>query len=107
MYSPVFLKTENELNKILKAQKKSKTDLGILFISLWDKSSESLLKSINKRKVRKTNPKVKPLYIVDSFTMPHAFVIFKSTKLPHLVQFKRGAVESEDYLAKIYETLGL
>ena len=104
MYSPVFLKTENELNKILKAQKKSKTDLGILFISLWDKSSESLLKSINKKKVRKTT---KPLYIVDSFTMPHAFVIFKSTKLPHLVQFKRGTVESEDYLSKIYETLGL
>ena len=44
----------------------------------------------------------KPLYIVvDSFTMPHAFVIFKTTKLPHLVQVQEGrSVESEDYLSK-------
>jgi hypothetical protein len=44
---------------------------------------------------------------VDSFTMPHAFVIFKTTKLPHLVLLKRGGVESEDYLSKIYHELGL
>ena len=106
MYSPVFLKTENELNKVLKTQKKTKEDMGILFVSLWDSSSKALLKKIRYRG-GSSKVSTKSLYIVDSFTMPHAFVIFKTTKLPHLVQLKRGSVESEDYLSKIYEALGL
>mgnify|MGYP000495241313 CR=1 FL=1 len=48
-----------------------------------------------------------PLYIVDSFKMPHAFVIFKTTQVPHLVQFKRSGIESEDYLSCVYQELGL
>ena len=104
MYSPIFLKTENELNKVLRKQKKNKTDLGVLFVSLWDKHSQELIEVIKKKTADK---KGKPLYIVDSFKMPHAFVIFKSTKLPHLVQFKRNGVESEDYLSKVYEALGV
>jgi len=107
MYSPIFLKTENELNKILKVQKKTKNDLGILFISLWDKNSNKLIKDISKNKRFSKKDRSKPLYIVDSFTMPHAFVIFKTTKIPHFIQFKKGSVDSEDYLSKIYETLGL
>ena len=107
MYSPIFLKTENELNKVLKSQKKTKEDLSILFISLWDNCSETILKRISNNKRFRRTPQSKPLYVVDSFTMPHAFVIFKTTKIPHLVQFKRGSIESEDYLSKIYETLGL
>ena len=102
MYSPVFIKTENQLNKVLRQQKKTKQDLGVLFISLWDKHSEDL---VRKLKFLKTNSK-KPLYVVNSFTMPHAFVIFKTSKVPHLIQFKRGSVESEDYLSMIYQELG-
>ena len=107
MHSPIFLKTENELNKVLKAQKKTKEDLSILFISLWDKHSETILKRISNNKRFKKRPQSKPLYVVDSFTMPHAFVIFKTTKIPHLIQFRKGSIESEDYLSKVYETLGL
>ena len=104
MYSAIFLKTENELNKVLRRQRKTKNDIGILFVSLWDDQSEKLVKEIRRNL---WGDKGKPLYIVDSFKMPHAFVIFKTTKIPHLIQFKRGGLESEDYLSKVYEELGL
>lgn len=103
MYSPVFIKNENQLNKILKQQRKTKQDLGVLFVSLWDRHSDNLVDRLKQRKVKGK----KPLYVVNSFTMPHAFVIFKTSKVPHLVQFKKGSLESEDYLSKIYQELGL
>ena len=106
-YTPVFLSTENELNKVLRKQRQSREQLGVLFVSLWDEHSRTLVNTLKKSY---TNPKsrTKPLYIVDSYTMPHAFVIFKTTKLPHLVQFKgRKGLESEDYLSKVYQELGL
>ncbi len=108
MYTPIFLKTENELNKIIKRQKKNKYDLGILYVSLWDKHSQTLVAAI-KEKLSHPDPnrRTKPLFIVDSFTMPHAFVIFKTTKLPHLIQFKKRGMESEDFLSKVYHELGL
>jgi hypothetical protein len=106
MYAPIYLRTENELNKILKRQRKTRQDLGILFVSLWDPHSKTLMKEV-KSKLVGDDHYAKPLYIVDSFTMPHAFVIFKTTKLPHLVQFRRGSLLSEDYLTKIYKDLGL
>ena len=108
MYKPIFLKTENELNKIIKRQKKTKQDLGILYVSLWDKPSQILIDTI-KKELHDPDPRkrTKPLFIVDSFTMPHAFVIFKTTKLPHLVQFTKRGIESEDYLSKVYHELGV
>lgn len=106
MYKPVFLRTENQLNKVLRQQKKTRQDIGVLFVSLWDENSEELVNSLKERPFIPTK-REKPLYVVDSFTMPHAFVIFKTTKLPHLVQFKRGTVESDDYLSRVYKELGL
>ena len=101
MYKPVFLRTENQLNKILKTQKKTGDKVSVLFTSLWDKHSEKLVNDLQKWKGHT------PLYVVDSFTMPHAFVIFKTSKVPHLVTMKRGTVESEDYLSMIYRSLGV
>tara|TARA_R110002020_G_scaffold281534_5_gene497257 strand:- start:28675 stop:28980 length:306 start_codon:yes stop_codon:yes gene_type:complete len=101
MYKPVFLKTENQLNKILKAQKKTGDKVSVLFTSLWDDHSQTLVQKLKKWKGHT------PLYVVDSFTMPHAFVIFKTSKVPHLVSMKRNVVESEDYLSMIYKTLGV
>ena len=106
MYKPVFLRTENQLNKVLKQQKKLRQDIGILFLSLWDPHSKRIVKLLKDREHDPENKKDKPLYVVDSFRMPHAFVIFKTTKLPHLVQLKRGNIESEDYLLHVYEELG-
>jgi len=78
--------------------------MGVMFISLWDNHSKKILKRI---KSTLTSKEGIPLYIVDSYTMPHAFVIFKTTKLPHLVQFNKVGLTSEDYLPKLYEELGL
>ena len=106
MYKPVFLRTENQLNKVLKQQKRSRQDIAVLFLSLWDPHSKRLVKLLKDREHDPENKKEKLLYVVDSFTMPHAFVIFKTTKIPHLVQFRRGNIESEDYLLHVYEELG-
>ena len=103
MYSPIFIKNENQLNKVLKFQRKTKQDLGVLFVSLWDQHSEQLVDRLKQKRVSGK----KPLYVVNSFTMPHAFVIFKTSKVPHLIQFKKGTLESEDYLSMIYKELGL
>ena len=98
-YKPVFLRTENQLNKLLKRQKRTGEQLTILFISLWDNWCSDLVSKIKK------NSDGAPIYIVDSFSMPHAFVIFNSFKLPHLVKLKKGNVSSEDYLPNIYKVL--
>ena len=101
MYNPIFLKTENQLNKVLKAQRKNGERIALLFTSLWDPNCTKLVS-----KLKECNGH-KPLYVMDSFTMPHAFVIFKTTKLPHLVKLGRGHTESEDYLKHVYEILGI
>jgi len=101
MYTPIFLKTENQLNKLVRQQKRTREPLSILFVSLWDKFSNDLV-----GKLKKSTGK-KPVYIVNSFTMPHAFVIFHTTKLPHLVTLGRRELRSEDYLSQIYRSLGL
>lgn len=97
----IKLDTENELNKIIKSQKKTGEKINILFYSLWDEHCEKLVNSLGGYR------KQKPLYLVDSFSMPHAFVIYKTTKLPHLVSLNKDKVQSEDYLPMVYKSLGL
>jgi len=106
MFSLKFIKNENHLNKLLKSQKKNKQDMAILFISLWDEYSDNLVEKL-KSKYLSSESVGTPIYVVDSFLMPHAFVIFNTTKVPHLVRFKRGNIESNDYLPNIYKELGL
>jgi len=107
MFNPIVLKTENELNKILRRQKKTGEEVNILFYSLWDKWSNDLSEAL------RTQPSAdwmkngsKNLYLVNSFDMPHAFTIFKSTKLPHFVKVTKRSVISEDYLPRVYKFLG-
>ena len=102
MINPVFLKTENELNKLLKSHKRTSGTIKILFVSSWDKWCCALVD----RLTEKCNEDGRCLYIVDSFLMPHAFVIFNTTKLPHLVTVKRDKVKSQDYLPLVYRDLG-
>jgi len=103
MYHLRFLYKENDLNKIIRKQKKSKEEIAILFVSLWDDYSNSLVEELVAR--YSSNEEGTPLYIVDSFHMPHSFVIYKTTKLPHLVSIGRGNPQSEDYLSRIYQRL--
>ena len=110
MYSPIFLHTENQLNKILKAQKRTKTNVNILFVSLWDKTSDKIIEALKKERqwhITTEENNEDPLYIANSFMMPHSFVIFRSFKLPHLVKMRKDSILSEYYLPRIYKELGL
>lgn len=97
----LHLKKEHSLNKILKKQKAVNNSVRILFVSLWDSYSNNLLEKLEQT----TKETEKDLYVVDSFHMPHSFVIFNTTKLPHLVTIDGRKMKSVDYLPKIYEAL--
>ena len=105
-YKIVKLSKENDLNRELRKQKREKGEISILFVSPWDKYCTALMEKLEKK--YDSNVKGgKPLYIVDNYNMPHSFVIFKSSVLPHLVTIKRNKVISEDYLPMVYKNLDL
>ena len=98
----VFLNKENQINKVLRDQKKLGNTVQILFVSLWDKWSSTLIDSLEGSRY----PAHPPLYVVNSFTMPHAFVIHNVTKCPTLISLSRDKYVKEDYLPTIYSVLG-
>lgn len=105
-YRIVKLEKENDLNRELRKQKRERGELSILFVSLWDKYSMDLLKKLEKR-YKNAPDTAKPLYVVDSYNMPHSFVIFKSSMLPQYVNIRRSKVFTENYLPFIYRTLNI
>ena len=100
-----FLKKENDLNKILKNQKRGKKTINILFVSPWDNWSIKLLDKLKSEVLDEDSKEI--VYVVDSYLMPHSFVIFNSTKLPHLVRLEGERIYKEDYLPLIYQFFGL
>ena len=104
MFKVTFLSKENDLNKILRNQKRTKETINILFISLWDKKSDDLVSKIREKY---TDSIGEDLYIVDSFNMPHSFVIFEVTKTPELVVVRKDNTWIEGYTSRIYDYLNL
>ena len=105
MYKLNFLNKENDLNKVIKRFKRDSQPVNILFISLWDEYCSGVVDKLKEK--YKDSKKGEILYIVDSFRMPHSFVIFKTTKIPHLIQMRYDHTASEDYLPHILKTLKL
>tara|TARA_R100001086_G_scaffold141413_1_gene74243 strand:+ start:816 stop:1142 length:327 start_codon:yes stop_codon:yes gene_type:complete len=105
-YKLIKLTKENDLNRELRKQKREKGDLSLLFISPWDKYCTALMEKLEARYSNSSSDS-KSLYVIDSYNMPHSFVIFNSTMLPQLVNIKRNRVISEDYLPLVYKSLGL
>jgi len=103
-YSYIALQKENDLNKILKNQRSTGETVHLLFHSLWDKKSCDLVELLD-RKYGKSLPHSQSVFGVDSFNMPHSFVIFSTTQTPTLVSLDRGKVMIEDYLSRIYNKL--
>jgi hypothetical protein len=103
MYKLNFLKKENDLNKIIRSYKRDRDPLNILFVSLWDKTSIALVAKLKEKYEDTDNGQ--PLYIVDSFRMPHSFVIYNTTKLPHLVRLTKRGMHSDDYLPVVMDNL--
>lgn len=105
MYCLTFLNRENDLNKVIKQQKRYKHSIKILFVSLWDKWSQGLVKSLKETYPEGRVDGRETIYIVDSFSMPHSFVIFDTKDTPQLVSIGRDKVAKEDRLPLIYKTL--
>lgn len=103
MYKLHFLSKENDLNKIIRNHKNDGSPFNILFISLWDNYCTSLVNKL--KEAYGSVEDGKPLYIVDSFYMPHSFVIYNTTKVPHLVSLNNKGIYSEDYLPMILTNL--
>jgi len=102
-FSLHFLRKENDLNKILSQQKANKKNMSILFISDWDDWCSGLVEKLKEN--YEEGGEGEKLYIVNSFDMPHSFVIYGSTKVPHLVKLKKGKIRSEFYIPNIYKQL--
>ena len=101
------VKTENQLNKAIKKQKKDGGRVAILFYSEWDTHG---LELVSKLKSLNTKSGGTPLHLVSSFATPHSFVIYKTSKTPHLVTLGGNgynSITSEDYLPTIYKSLGV
>ena len=97
----IYLTRENQINKVLKDQKKYKSDIKILYLSEWDSVSMDL-------NMKLSNYEGPTMFVIDSFNMPHSFVIFKVTKTPTLVTLSsNNKIEVENYTSRIYKQLGL
>lgn len=103
MYQLRFLQKENDLNKIIKNHKRDHRTINILFVSLWDEYCVSLIEKLKEK--YEGVERGEPLYIVDSFSMPHSFVIYETTKLPHLIKLRKEEVVSNDYLPLVMRKL--
>jgi hypothetical protein len=95
-----FLNKENQINRVLRDQRKTGNKVRLLFVSLWDRYSTVLVDSLGDYDGNI------PIYVSNSFTMPHAFVIHNVTKSPTLVTLLRDWYVKEDYLSNIYNELG-
>lgn len=104
MFKLEFLERENDLNKILKTVK---TDFPgkfhILFVSLWDGWCNTLVHDL--KKMYGDNEEGQTVYIVDSFNMPHSFVIHQTHKVPQLVTYNKSGHQTLDYLPLIRKVL--
>jgi hypothetical protein len=96
----IFLDKENQINRVIKDQKKAGRTMRVLFVSLWDKWANTLVDSLEDYE------RYSPLHVVNSFTMPHSFVIYNVTTTPTLITLYKDRYTKEDYLPNIYSELG-
>ena len=104
-YHLSFLRKENDLNKIIRANRREPKKFRLLFISLWDDYCTALVERLKEEEVNSSQKL--PLYVVDSYNMPHSFVIYNTTKVPQLVTVDKHKVSVEGYLPRIYTSLGI
>ena len=100
-----YIKKENDVNKLIRQQKREKNKAYVLFVSPWDAWSDTLTEKLTS--LYPDSDDGIPVYILNSWDVPHAFLIYKTTKLPHLVRLGRGRPYSVDYLPFVYKELGL
>lgn len=111
-YSLEFLSRETDINKVLGRVNDAKAartyrnnSANFLFVSLWDKWGSALVEKLKKKYTQEDGKRT--LYIVNSFDMPHSFLIFNTTISPSLVKLGDRRAMSIDRLPLIYSELGL
>lgn len=100
-----FVSKENEIYRIIKEQRKNKSHVRILFTSIWDNEQNAICAELRDSVLERTDSV--DLYVVDSFSCPHAFVIFRIGRTPTLVTLNEEKVTVEDYVPMIYSELGI
>jgi len=105
MHNLIYLEREYDINKVLKAQKASKATINILFISLWDDACKSLMRRI--KNDRSEGEEKIDTYVINSFDMPHSFMIYRVTKCPFLVRLRGNKIDFCSRVSTIYKALGL
>lgn len=109
MYKLHFLEKENDLNRVRKEVRKAGSKGAfILFVSLWDEHCQHLVELLKEKYGDVDHEKApfrKDLYIVNSFDMPHSFVVWDTTSVPQLVDFKRDTFKIEEYMPRIMKKL--
>ncbi len=103
MFKLNFVSKENELNKLIRAQKRERDDLIILMISLWDDTCTRLMSKLINKYSHINEGRV--VHVIDSFTLPHSFVIYNVTQSPALVYINSKDTKVIDYIPSIYEFL--
>lgn len=100
-----YLTKENELNKLIRDQRSTRQREYILFTSLWDEVSCTLVGKLPKLNTRKS------ISVLNSFDTPHSFVIWGLTKTPALVVLDSYGGEKKalvtTHVTDIYKKLGL
>ena len=108
MYNLKPLRRTRDLKRILTNQKNNKRSFSVLFISLWDDTSQKLMAALDN--AFGESERGEPLYIVDSFEMPDAFSrdeFFGTRTVPQLVQVRKDFTSEDDYLPVVIKKLRL
>jgi len=93
------LDKESILNNIFRRKKEE--NFNVLYYSLWDKHSDTLLEHLDKWVTQEGD---ETLYIVNSWDLPHSFVAYNVTQVPCLIQAIKGRIRKTEYLPYIYKS---
>jgi hypothetical protein len=111
-YQLEFLSRESDINKVLGTVTDEKTtrsyrnnSVNFLFVSMWDKWCKLLLDKLTEKYTGEEGKRM--VYIVNSFDMPHSFMIFNTKITPTLVKMGERKSTTIDRLPLIYSELGL
>lgn len=105
MFKLNFVKRENDLNRLIKGQKRDRDDLILLYISLWDTPCTAMMSKLIDTYAHVLEGRV--VNIVDSFSLPHSFVIHQVTTAPTLVYVTSKSTRKYTYIPEIWDFLGL
>jgi len=92
------LKTESELNSVLKTRKYE--NFHVLYYSLWCRSCDKILKLAEEWAEEEGNETV---YLVNSWDLPKSFASFSITVAPSLVHLKNRKVRVDVEFPKVYD----